>query len=96
MPAIEMLLGNVAEPFNPGLVGQPAAPTCLADVVGDRSLKQSDLIRMREQLQRLLAGAVLISGPRQRFNQWTIVTKHCEFSLVEEGLHLRHVRMKTV
>jgi hypothetical protein len=77
-------------------VSDATGPAGLTHHVGNRCLKEPDLIRVREELQRLFAGAILISRSRQRFNQWTVVAEHGEFSLIEQVLHLRHVRMKTV
>ena len=67
------------------LVGQSSAPAGLADCVCDRRLKQPNLIRMRKQLQRFFAGAVLIGGPRQWLDQRTVVAEHGQSSLIEES-----------
>src|SRR5436190_11672015 len=51
---------------------------------------------MREELQRLFAGPVLIGGARERFHERATVAEHGQFPLVEEVLHFRHVRVKPV
>src|SRR5205085_7031037 len=51
------------------LVRDATAPPGLARVVRNRGLPQADLIRMREELERLPARAVLVGRARQRFDE---------------------------
>ena len=72
------------------------APASLADCVRDSRLKESNLVRMRKQLQGFLASTILIGSTRQRFDEWSSITKNSQLSLVKQVLHFRHARMKAV